>query len=128
MARISGIVIPDNKKIGISLTYIFGIGPHASKLVLDSAGIKFDKSTKELTTEEVNKIQGVIDKNFRVSGDLKREVGANIQRLKEISSWRGLRHARHLPVHGRSKTNSRSNRGNQRKTMGSGKKSANEKT
>ena len=128
MARISGVVIPDNKRIEVALTYVFGIGSHASKLILKSGGISPDKISKELTAEEINKIQGIIDKNFRVEGELKREVGRNVQRLKEIGAWRGIRHARHLPIHGRSKTNSRTNRGNVRKTMGSGRKSSAEKT
>lgn len=128
MARISGVVIPDNKRIEVALTYVFGIGQHSSKLILKSGGISPDKISKELTTEEINKIQGIIDKNFKVEGELKREVGRNVQRLKEIGSWRGIRHARHLPIHGRSKTNSRTNRGNVRKTMGSGRKSSAEKT
>ncbi len=128
MARISGIVIPDNKRIEVALTYVFGIGQHSSKLILKSGGVNPDKISKELTGEEINKIQGIIDKNFKVEGELKREVGRNVQRLKEIGSWRGTRHARHLPIHGRSKTNSRTNRGNVRKTMGSGRKSTAEKT
>ncbi|MDO8495346.1 MAG: 30S ribosomal protein S13 [bacterium] len=128
MARISGIVIPDNKRIEVALTYVFGIGLHSSKLILKSAGVDADKRSKELSAEEINKIQSIIEKNFKVGGELKREVGKNIQRLKEIGSWRGSRHSRRLPIHGRSKTNSRTNRGNVRKTMGSGRKSANEKT
>ena len=128
MARISGIVIPDNKRIEIALTYVYGIGLFSSKLILKSAGISTDRASKDLTAEEINKIQNIIDKNFRVGGDLKREIGRNIQRLKEIGSWRGMRHARKLPIHGRTKTNSRTTRGNVRKTMGSGRKSAAEKT
>ena len=128
MARISGIVIPDGKRIEVALTYVFGIGPHTSKLILKSGGIDPDKKSKDLSAEEINKIQNIIDKNFKVEGELKREVGRNIQRLKEIGSWRGSRHARRLPIHGRSKTNSRTNRGNVRKTMGSGRKSTAEKT
>lgn len=128
MARISGVVIPDNKRVEIALAYIFGIGLHSSRLILKSGGVNSDKKSKDLTAEEINRIQNIIDKNFRVEGELKREVAKNIQRLKEIGSWRGLRHARHLPIHGRSKTNSRTNRGNVRKTMGSGRKSASEKT
>ena len=128
MARISGIVIPDNKRIEIALTYVYGIGLFSSKLILKSAGISTDRASKDLTAEEINKIQNIIDKNFRVGGDLKREIGRNIQRLKEIGAWRGIRHARKLPIHGRTKTNSRTTRGNVRKTMGSGRKSAAEKT
>lgn len=128
MARISGMVIPDNKKIDIALTYIYGVGLVSSKLILKSAGIQADKKAAELTAEEINKIQNIIDKNFRVGGELKREIAKNIQRLKEIGSWRGLRHSRRLPIHGRTKTNSRTVRGNVRKTMGSGRKASAEKT
>jgi small subunit ribosomal protein S13 len=128
MPRISGIVIPDNKRIEVALTYVFGIGLHSSQIILKSGGIDPDKKSKDLSAEEINKIQSVIEKNFKVEGELKREVGKNIQRLKEIGSWRGGRHSRRLPIHGRSKTNSRTNRGNVRKTMGSGRKSSNEKT
>ncbi len=128
MARISGIVIPDNKKINIALAYIYGIGPVSSKLILKSAGIQLDKKASELTAEEINKIQNIIDKSFQVGGELKREIAKNIQRLKEIGSWRGMRHSRRLPIHGRTKTNSRTTRGNVRKTMGSGRKPSSEKT
>ena len=128
MARISGIVIPDNKKINIALTYIYGIGLVSSKLILKSAGIDLDKKASELTAEEINKIQNIIDKSFRVGGELKREIAKNVQRLKEIGSWRGMRHSRRLPIHGRTKTNSRTTRGNVRKTMGSGRKPSAEKT
>ena len=128
MARISGIVIPDNKRIDIALTYIFGIGLFSSKLILKTTDIPPSKKSNELTASEINKIQNIIDKNFKVGGELKREVGKNIQRLKEIGSWQGTRHAKRLPIHGRSKTNSRTTRGNVRKTMGSGRKSASEKT
>lgn len=128
MARISGIIIPDNKKINIALTYIYGIGLVSSKLILKSAGIDLNKKASELSAEEINKIQNIIDKSFSVGGELKREVAKNIQRLKEIGSWRGTRHSRRLPIHGRTKTNSRTTRGNVRKTMGSGRKASNEKT
>lgn len=128
MARILGITIPDNKKIAYSLTYIYGIGFSASKVILRSANVNPDKKAKDLTDEELNKIQKLIEKNYKVEGDLRRDIGQNIKRLKEIGTWRGLRHARRLPIHGRSKTNSRTLRGNVRKTMGSGRKSSNEKT
>lgn len=128
MARISGVVIPDHKRIEIALRHIFGIGLHSSKLILKSSHINPDKKSKDLTAEEINKIQNIIDKNFKVEGELKREIGRNVQRLKEIGAWRGLRHARRLPIHGRTKTNSRTVRGNVRKTMGSGRKAATEKT
>ncbi|MDO8496651.1 MAG: 30S ribosomal protein S13 [bacterium] len=128
MARILGITIPDNKKIAYSLTYIYGVGFSASKVILRSANVNPDKKAKDLTDEELNKIQKLIEKNYKVEGDLRRDIGQNIKRLKEIGTWRGLRHARRLPIHGRSKTNSRTIRGNVRKTMGSGRKSSNEKT
>ena len=128
MARISGINIPDNKKIGIALSYIYGVGKTSSFIILKSANIDPDKRAKELNPEEINKIQNVIDRNYRVEGNLRREIGNNIKRLKEIGSWRGLRHSRRLPIHGRTKTNSRTIRGNVRKTMGSGRKPSAEKT
>lgn len=128
MARISGIVIPDNKRIEVALTYIFGVGLFSSRLILKSAGIDANKISKNLTADEVNKIQNIINKSFKVGGELKREKDKNIQRLKEIGSWRGTRHARKLPIHGRTRTNSRTLRGNVRKTMGSGRKTASEKT
>ncbi|OGN27810.1 MAG: 30S ribosomal protein S13 [Candidatus Yanofskybacteria bacterium RIFCSPLOWO2_01_FULL_49_25] len=128
MARISGIVLPDNKKILFSLQYIFGIGSHTAALVLKEAHVSVDKATKELTAEEINKIQTAIDKTHKVEGDLRRDISQNIKRLKEIGAWRGTRHARRLPIHGRTKTNSRTTRGNVRKTMGSGRKPAGQKT
>ncbi len=128
MARILGITIPDNKKILYSLTYVYGVGESSSALILRSANIDPDKRAKDLTDEELNKIQKILEKSYRVEGDLRRDVGQNVKRLKEIGAWRGLRHARRLPIHGRSKTNSRTLRGNVRKTMGSGRKSTSEKT
>ncbi|MBI2063409.1 MAG: 30S ribosomal protein S13 [Candidatus Yanofskybacteria bacterium] len=128
MARISGINIPDNKKIEFSLSYIYGIGPSNSRVILKSANVSKEKRAKELTTEEINRIQNIIDRNYRVEGDLRREVSENVKRLKEVGAWRGTRHARRLPIHGRTKTNSRTTRGNVRKTMGSGRKPSGEKT
>lgn len=122
MARISGINIPDNKKIGIALTYIYGIGLTLARLILKTTSVNWDKLAKDLTSDEVNKIQGVIDKNYRVEGNLRREILENIKRLKEAGTWKGLRHMRKLPMHGRTKTNSRTLRGNVRKTMGSGRR------
>ncbi|MEX1064012.1 MAG: 30S ribosomal protein S13 [Candidatus Paceibacterota bacterium] len=128
MARISGINIPDNKKIEFSLSYIYGIGPAASKVILKSANIDKDKKAKDLTSEEISKIQNLIDRNYKVEGNLRREIGDNIKRLKEVGALRGMRHARRLPIHGRTKTNSRTTRGNVRKTMGSGRKPSSQKT
>lgn len=124
MPRISGVNIPDNKKLEIALTYIYGIGPVLTGLILKTVGVNPDKRAKELTNDEINKIQNVIEKNYRVEGELRREILGNIKRLKEIAAWRGVRHARKLPIRGRTRTNSRTLRGNVRKTMGSGRRPA----
>jgi len=128
MIRISGITIPDNKKIKIALTHVFGIGRNICIKILKSTNIDPEKKAKDLSVDDVNAIQGVIDKEYKIEGDLKREISNNIKRLREVGSWRGMRHAHSLPIHGRSKTNSRTKRGNVRKTMGSGRKSASAKT
>lgn len=128
MARISGITIPDNKKIAFSLRYLYGIGPKNAEVVLRTAGISGDRRTKDLSVEEINKIQTIIEKTYKVEGDLRRQIGDNIKRLKEIGTWRGMRHSRRLPIHGRTKTNSRTLRGNVRRTMGSGRKATGQKT
>lgn len=128
MPRILGINIPDNKKIEYALPYIFGIGLKSSTVILRSAGIDANKRAKDLTAEELNKIQKIIEKSYHVEGDLRKEVSQNVKRLKEIGTWRGFRHAHKLPIKGRSKTNSRTLRGNVRKTMGSGRKPSGEKT
>ncbi|MEK7203757.1 MAG: 30S ribosomal protein S13 [Patescibacteria group bacterium] len=122
MARISGVNIPDNKRIEVALTYIYGIGSTLSKLVLKTTGVNPDKRAKDLTSDEINKIQNVIEKNYQVEGDLRREVLDNIKHMKESGTWRGMRHSKKLPLHGRTKTNSRTLRGNLRKTMGSGRR------
>ena len=126
--RVLGVNIPDNKKVLYSLPYIYGIGLNLSGLILRSAKIDVNKLAKDLTADEINKIQKVIETSYKVEGDLRRDVAQNIKRLKEIGTWRGSRHSRRLPIHGRSKTNSRTTRGNVRKTMGSGRKPAGEKT
>jgi small subunit ribosomal protein S13 len=128
MSRISGINLPDKKRIEYALPCIYGVGLTAARVILKSANIPLEKKAKELTSEEVNRIQSIIDRNYKVEGDLRREIGDNIKRLKEIGTLRGLRHARRLPIHGRTKTNSRTTRGNVRKTMGSGRKPSAEKT
>lgn len=128
MARILGINIPDNKKILYALTYLYGIGQSSSVVILRSAGIDSNKLAKDLSVDEMNKIQKILEKSYKLEGDLRKEIGQNVKRLKEIGSWRGLRHSRKLPIHGRSKTNSRTLRGNVRKTMGSGRKSSSDKT
>ncbi|KKU52926.1 MAG: 30S ribosomal protein S13 [Candidatus Sungbacteria bacterium RIFCSPLOWO2_02_FULL_47_9] len=121
--RIVGTNIPDNKKIGISLRYIFGVGPALALQIVRQAQINPDKKAIELTPEEINRVRDIIEKNFKVEGDLRRQIMMNIKRLKEIGTYRGHRHIRGLPVRGqRTKTNSRTRRGNTRKTMGSGRK------
>lgn len=110
------------------MTYLYGIGQSSSKIILRSANVDSNKLAKDLTVDELNKIQKIIEKSYKVEGDLRKDVGQNIKRLKEIGSWKGLRHSRKLPLHGRSKTNSRTLRGNVRKTMGSGRKSSSDKT
>lgn len=121
--RIVGITIPDTKKISISLCYVYGIGPFRAERVLAGTGINPNKLAKDLTTEEVNQIQSFIEGNFKVEGELRQLVRQNVGRLKDIKSYRGARHAKRLPVRGqRTKTNSRTVRGNVRKTAGSGKR------
>jgi len=121
MARIAGVNLPPNKKIKIGLIYIFGLGPSSAKKILLNTKVNGEKSVKDLTEKEVDLLKSFIESNFRVEGDLRREISSNIKRLKEIGSYRGSRHAKHLPVRGqRTKTNSRTVRGNVRRTMGSG--------
>lgn len=121
--RLLGINIPDNKKIGISLTYIYGIGPVLAADILKASKIDFNKKTKDLTSEETGKIKEVVEKNYKIEGELRQVVKSNIIRLREIKCYRGTRHERKLPVRGqRTKTNSRTVRGNVRKTAGSGKR------
>jgi len=127
--RIAGVTIPNEKRVEISLTYIFGIGISASNKILKMAGISSDKRVKDLTEEEINKLRVIIEKQHRVEGDLKREIAGDIKRLKEINSYRGIRHIKGLPVRGqRTKTNNRTVRGNIKKTAGSGRKMAAQKT
>lgn len=123
MVRIAGVNIPDNKKIPVSLAYIYGIGRPLARRILSSAKIDQEKRAKELSPQEVGKLRDIIEKNYKVEGELRREIILNIKRLKDTKSYRGVRHARSLPVHGqRTKTNSRTRRGNVRKTMMSGKR------
>ncbi len=129
MARIAGITIPNEKRVEVALTYIYGIGRKRAANILAASGIPRDKRTKDLTNEEIKKLTDIIEKQYRVEGELKRDVLSNVKRLKEIGAYRGARHAKGLPVRGqRSKTNSRTIRGNVRKTMGSGRTAAMQKT
>lgn len=128
MARIAGINIPDNKRIEISLTYIFGIGPVTAKKITNQANIKNNPHTKELAPQEIDRIREIIDKNYKVEGEAKMGISQNIKRLKEIGSYRGTRHTKNLPVHGqRTKTNSRTKRG-KRISVGSGRRKSAAKT
>mgnify|MGYP001617000778 CR=1 FL=1 len=125
MVRISGIDIPAGKRTEIALTYIFGIGRRNVGKLLKLANVNPDKRAKEITQEEAKKIQNFIEKHYKVEGELRQNIRSNIGRLKEIKAYRGLRHMRKLPVRGqRTKTNSRTVRGNVRKTVGSGKRKA----
>lgn len=120
IARIAGITLP-NKRIEIALTYIQGIGRSRSNKILDKLGIDKNVRTGDLDIADINRLREEIEKKYRVEGELRREVAANIKRLKEIGSLRGTRHIKGLPVRGqRTKTNSRTVRGNVRRTMGSG--------
>ncbi len=121
--RIAGITIPDGKRLEIALTAIYGIGRPLARRILDEAGIGYGSKAKEVNVEEEQRIRKIIEGKLKIEGDLKRDVSAHIRRLKDIRSYRGIRHAKSLPVRGqRTKTNSRTGRGNVRKTMGSGRK------
>ncbi len=123
MPRIAGVNIPENKRIEIALTYIYGIGRSLSRKILGGLKIDINKKASDLTPKEVNDLKDFIEKNHKIEGDLRRQVMLNIKRLKDIGAWRGTRHAKGLPVRGqRTKTNTRTVRGNVRKTMGSGRK------
>lgn len=123
MARIAGVTIPNEKRIVIGLTYVYGVGDATAKKILVQAGVDQNIRTKNLTDDQVNSIRTLLEKNFRLEGDLRRDKLANIKRLKEINSYRGTRHSKGLPVRGqRTKSNSRTVRGNARKTMGSGRR------
>src|SRR5476651_1658299 len=128
MARISGVNIPDDKRVEVALTYIQGIGVTTSRRILAEAKVSLDTRVKDLNDAEVSQIRQVIDTKYQVEGDLARQVSQNIARLKEIGSYRGLRHKNSLPVHGqRTKTNARTKRG-KKITMGSGRKKSAAKT
>lgn len=121
--RIVGINIPDNKHIDVALTYIYGIGLSSAKKILDNVKINQIKRAKDLSPEEINRIKVFLEKNYKVEGELRQIIKQNIGMLKEMRAYRGIRHMRNLPVRGqRTKTNSRTVRGNVRKTAGSGKR------
>lgn len=121
--RVAGINIPKDKRLVVALNYIYGVGPALSKKILAKAKIDESVRTKDLTADQEDTLRMIIEKEYKTEGDLRREVMANIKRLKDIKAHRGIRHMKHLPVRGqRTKTNSRTVRGNTRKTMGSGRK------
>jgi small subunit ribosomal protein S13 len=124
MIRIAGVNLPDEKRIEIALTYVFGVGRSTSKKILKQLGIDENIKTKDLSTAQANELRDEVEKKHKVEGELKHEIKMNIKRLREIGCYRGLRHQKGLPVNGqRTKTNSRTVRGNVRRTMGSGRRS-----
>jgi small subunit ribosomal protein S13 len=119
MARIAGVDLPRDKRVEISLTYIYGIGRSTSRVILEAASIHPDTRVRDLAESEVARLREVIDRNHRVEGDLRREVAMNIKRLQEIGCYRGIRHRKNLPVHGqRTRTNARQKRGARRTVAG----------
>ncbi len=121
--RLLGVNLPDNKRIDIALRYFYGIGPGLAVVVLKHTKIDSSKRTKDLTPDELNKLKDFIEKNYKIEGELRQVVRSNISLLKDTGSYRGARHSRKLPVRGqRTRTNSRTVRGNTRKTAGSGKR------
>jgi small subunit ribosomal protein S13 len=119
MARIAGVDLPRQKRVDIALRYIYGIGPFRAVEVLDKAQVKPEIRVKDLSEAEVSRIRGVIDRDYKVEGDLRRETAMNIKRLQEIGAYRGLRHRRNLPVRGqRTRTNARTKRGARRTVAG----------
>ena len=123
MPIIAGVNISSQKQIEIALTYIYGIGRSLSKRILKEAKIDPQKKVSDLSNEELNKLKQIIEKEYKTEGELRREVMMNIKRLKDIGCWRGVRHIKGLPVRGqKTRVNSRTVRGNVRKTVGSGRK------
>lgn len=119
MARIAGVDLPRDKRVEISLTYILGIGRSSSQKILAAAGINVNTRVKDLTEEEVSKLRAIIDKNYMVEGDLRRDVSMNIKRLMDLGCYRGIRHRRGLPVRGqKTKTNARTRKGPKRTAGG----------
>jgi len=119
MPRIAGIDVPNEKPVWIALTYIYGIGPHLSKQILKEAQISETIRAKELTDDEVSRISGVIDRNYVIEGQLRRQIGQDIARLRDVAAYRGLRHRRGLPVRGqRTRTNARTRKGPKKTVAG----------
>ena len=129
MIRIAGVNLPDEKRIEVSLTYIYGVGLSTSRKILTSLNMSPDTRAKDLSPEDANKLREAIEKKYRVEGELRHQVKMNIKSLKEVGCYRGTRHQRGLPTRGqRTKTNTRTIRGNVRRTMGSGRKKYGDKT
>lgn len=125
--RILGITIPDNKRLEIALTCLYGIGRPRAQDILTKAKVEFGRTSKDLSLEEENTIRKIVEE-YKIEGDLKRQISGNIKRLKDIKAYRGIRHMRGLPSRGqRTKTNSRTRRGNTRKTMGTGRRAVEKK-
>lgn len=123
MARIAGVTIPKDKRVVIALTYIFGIGPTLAEEILKKANIDVTVRVKDLKLDEEDRLRKIVEKEYSTEGDLRRELGSNVKRLRDIRSYRGGRHAKKLPARGqRTKVNSRTVRGNRRSTMGSGRR------
>ncbi len=123
MARIAGVDLPRNKRVEIGLTYIYGIGRSVSNEILSQSGVSPDTRVRDLAEDEIARLREVIARNYRVEGDLRREVSMNIKRLMEIGCYRGLRHRRGLPVHGqRTKTNARTRKGPKKTVAGRGRR------
>lgn len=128
MVRMAGVNLPDNKKFEFSLAHIYGVGRSLARKIAQAEHIPLEKRMGELKTEEINRVQKYLEQYLATEGALRRQIALNIRRLKDIGSWRGYRHARGLPVRGqRTKTNSRTRRGNTRKTMMSGKRTLDKK-
>jgi len=128
MARIEGVDLPRNKRVEVGLTYLFGVGPTRAHAILSATKVNPDTRIKDLTEAEVSSIREYVSKNYKVEGDLRREVQLNIKRLIEIGSYRGLRHRRNLPVRGqRTKTNSRTRKGTKKTVAGRGRRRATKK-
>lgn len=119
MARIAGVDLPRDKRVAVSLTYIYGIGSSASRQILEEASVDPDVRVRDLAESEVARLREIIDRSYRVEGDLRREVAMNIKRLQEIGCYRGIRHRRNLPVRGqRTRTNARQKRGTKKTVAG----------
>jgi small subunit ribosomal protein S13 len=119
MARIAGVDLPRDKRVEVSLTYIYGIGPSTSQQILTTAGVDPNVRVRDLAESEVARLREIIDRNYRVEGDLRREVAMNIKRLQEIGCYRGIRHRKNLPVRGqRTRTNARQKRGSRKTVAG----------